>query len=229
MQRLKRQRDFAAAAEVDSRLALLHQNLFLEANPVPVKWALAKMGLIAPGIRLPLVELDVAPRLFLEERHDDPRAGAAAALESPRDAWVRRAAPPHARHAPAPSSALGCAAPLSPPCNVATSNPAPSNIHVTAHTDTRTDLSGLGRSPGSALACSASPDSTGPCSLGTGLRPATRDRIPANTAPGTRRAPGRRTEKSRRVATRARRPRAGPPLSPTTRRISWWRACCRRA
>ena len=51
--------DFAAAAEVDSRLALLHQNLFLEANPVPVKWALAKMGLIASGIRLPLVELDV--------------------------------------------------------------------------------------------------------------------------------------------------------------------------
>ena len=51
--------DFAAAAEVDSRLALLPQNLFLEANPVPVKWALAKMGLIAPGIRLPLVELDV--------------------------------------------------------------------------------------------------------------------------------------------------------------------------
>ncbi|MCH2325235.1 MAG: dihydrodipicolinate synthase family protein, partial [Pseudomonadales bacterium] len=51
--------DFAAAAEVDSRLALLHQNLFLEANPIPVKWALAKMGLIAPGIRLPLVELDV--------------------------------------------------------------------------------------------------------------------------------------------------------------------------
>jgi len=51
--------DFVAAAEIDSKLALLHQNLFLEANPIPVKWALAKMGLIEPGIRLPLVELDV--------------------------------------------------------------------------------------------------------------------------------------------------------------------------
>jgi len=51
--------DFVAAAEIDSKLALLHQNLFLESNPIPVKWALAKMGLIEPGIRLPLVELDV--------------------------------------------------------------------------------------------------------------------------------------------------------------------------
>ncbi|NKB31913.1 MAG: 4-hydroxy-tetrahydrodipicolinate synthase [Pseudomonadales bacterium] len=51
--------DFAVAAAVDSKLAALHENLFLEANPIPVKWALAKMGLIEPGIRLPLVELDV--------------------------------------------------------------------------------------------------------------------------------------------------------------------------
>ena len=50
--------DFAAAAEVDRKLAGLHANLFIEANPVPVKWALAKMGLIESGIRLPLVELD---------------------------------------------------------------------------------------------------------------------------------------------------------------------------
>ncbi len=52
--------DFGAAAEVDSKLAALHENLFLEANPVPVKWALAKMGLIEQGIRLPLVELDAS-------------------------------------------------------------------------------------------------------------------------------------------------------------------------
>ena len=32
----------------------LHQNLFLEANPIPVKWALLEMGLISAGIRLPL-------------------------------------------------------------------------------------------------------------------------------------------------------------------------------
>jgi 4-hydroxy-tetrahydrodipicolinate synthase len=35
----------------------LHTNLFLEANPIPVKWALKTMGLIKEGIRLPLVQL----------------------------------------------------------------------------------------------------------------------------------------------------------------------------
>jgi dihydrodipicolinate synthase/N-acetylneuraminate lyase len=31
--------------------------MFLEANPIPVKWALAEMGIINPGIRLPMTEL----------------------------------------------------------------------------------------------------------------------------------------------------------------------------
>lgn len=46
------------ARAVDSKLELLHQDLFIEANPVPVKWALQAMGRIGGGIRLPLVELD---------------------------------------------------------------------------------------------------------------------------------------------------------------------------
>ena len=50
--------DSQRAREIDERLGLLHRNLFLEANPGPVKWALWKMGLIQKGIRLPLVELD---------------------------------------------------------------------------------------------------------------------------------------------------------------------------
>ena len=50
--------DSQRAKEIDERLGLLHHNLFLEANPSPVKWALWKMGLIEKGIRLPLVELD---------------------------------------------------------------------------------------------------------------------------------------------------------------------------
>ena len=50
--------DSQRAREIDERLGLLHHNLFLEANPSPVKWALWKMGLIEKGIRLPLVELD---------------------------------------------------------------------------------------------------------------------------------------------------------------------------
>jgi len=49
--------DIAGAAEVDRKLAALHSTLFREANPIPVKWALVKMGLIESGIRLPLVEL----------------------------------------------------------------------------------------------------------------------------------------------------------------------------
>ena len=40
-------------------LAGLHRDLFLEGNPIPVKWALQQMGLIGPGIRLPLTELSV--------------------------------------------------------------------------------------------------------------------------------------------------------------------------
>jgi len=50
--------DSQRAREIDERLGLLHRNLFLEANPSPVKWALWRMGLIKKGIRLPLVELD---------------------------------------------------------------------------------------------------------------------------------------------------------------------------
>lgn len=45
------------AARIDSSLAGLHRDLFLEANPIPVKWALHRMGLIESGIRLPLTWL----------------------------------------------------------------------------------------------------------------------------------------------------------------------------
>ncbi|HOP16353.1 MAG TPA: 4-hydroxy-tetrahydrodipicolinate synthase [Gammaproteobacteria bacterium] len=46
--------DSARAQQLDAPLAGLHRDLFLEANPIPVKWALAEMGLIERGIRLPL-------------------------------------------------------------------------------------------------------------------------------------------------------------------------------
>jgi 4-hydroxy-tetrahydrodipicolinate synthase len=49
--------DVAGAADVDRGLASLHQRLFLEANPIPVKWALEQMGRIGAGIRLPLTPL----------------------------------------------------------------------------------------------------------------------------------------------------------------------------
>ncbi len=45
------------AEALDARLQPLHRNLFLESNPIPVKWALAEMGRIEKGIRLPLTWL----------------------------------------------------------------------------------------------------------------------------------------------------------------------------
>ncbi len=49
--------DHALAASIDARLAGLHQALFLEANPIPVKWALERMGLVRGALRLPLTPL----------------------------------------------------------------------------------------------------------------------------------------------------------------------------
>ena len=54
--------DTAEAARIDARLAALHQALFVEANPIPVKWALAELGRIPGGIRLPLTELTAGQR-----------------------------------------------------------------------------------------------------------------------------------------------------------------------
>jgi 4-hydroxy-tetrahydrodipicolinate synthase len=52
--------DKDGAGELDERLAGLHTALFVEPNPVPAKWALWRLGLIGPGIRLPLVALSEA-------------------------------------------------------------------------------------------------------------------------------------------------------------------------
>lgn len=46
------------AIAINNRLAALHIKLFIEANPIPVKWALQQMGKISEGIRLPLLWLD---------------------------------------------------------------------------------------------------------------------------------------------------------------------------
>ena len=48
------------ALELDAKLQPLHKHLFVEPNPIPVKWALQQMKKIGPGIRLPLVPLDPA-------------------------------------------------------------------------------------------------------------------------------------------------------------------------
>jgi 4-hydroxy-tetrahydrodipicolinate synthase len=54
--------DLAQAREINFKLLGLHQRLFVEANPIPVKWAVEQMGLIGDGIRLPLTTLSPANR-----------------------------------------------------------------------------------------------------------------------------------------------------------------------
>ena len=54
------------ARQANKALTNLHQNLFIESNPIPVKWALHKMGLCSKGIRLPLLELSSEFRPVIE-------------------------------------------------------------------------------------------------------------------------------------------------------------------
>jgi 4-hydroxy-tetrahydrodipicolinate synthase len=64
--------DRASAERIDAGLQPLHAALFLESNPIPVKWAVQQMGMIGPGIRLPLTPL--APQY-----HEELRAAMSAA------------------------------------------------------------------------------------------------------------------------------------------------------
>ena len=59
--------DKAAAVAIDARLQGLHKDLSIEANPTPVKWAVERMGLIAEGIRLPLLPLTEANQAPVEQ------------------------------------------------------------------------------------------------------------------------------------------------------------------
>lgn len=60
---LMKEGKYEEAAEIDKHLTLLHKNLFIEANPIPVKWAVQQMGLIEDGrLRLPLTELSEQAR-----------------------------------------------------------------------------------------------------------------------------------------------------------------------
>jgi 4-hydroxy-tetrahydrodipicolinate synthase len=58
--------DALLAAELDACLADLHRDLFIESNPIPVKWALERLGLIPGGIRLPLTPLSAAAQPVVE-------------------------------------------------------------------------------------------------------------------------------------------------------------------
>ena len=58
--------EWEAAAEIDARLSELNDLLFIEANPIPVKWVMAQRGMIEEGIRLPLTPLSEPCRGDLE-------------------------------------------------------------------------------------------------------------------------------------------------------------------
>ena len=53
-------RDMHTAMAIDATLQALHRDLFIEASPIPVKWAVAQLGLIGATLRLPLVDLTPA-------------------------------------------------------------------------------------------------------------------------------------------------------------------------
>jgi len=59
--------EFDRARALDETLQSLNDALFVESNPIPVKWALHQMGLISPKLRLPLTE-------FAQQYHDQMRA-----------------------------------------------------------------------------------------------------------------------------------------------------------
>jgi 4-hydroxy-tetrahydrodipicolinate synthase len=57
--------DAGLARSLDAKINLLHRDLFVESNPIPVKWALHQMGMIDSGIRLPLTPLSPAAQQIL--------------------------------------------------------------------------------------------------------------------------------------------------------------------
>ena len=67
--------DADGAGRIDDSLQPLHKALFLESNPIPAKWAVSQLGLVGPGIRLPLTPLS-------EKFHDQVRLAMQTASEA---------------------------------------------------------------------------------------------------------------------------------------------------
>lgn len=72
MFKLARNGQLEAAREIDARLMPLHKHLFIESNPIPVKWAAHQLGLIKHGtLRLPLTELSESAQPVVAEALKD--------------------------------------------------------------------------------------------------------------------------------------------------------------
>ncbi len=59
--------DVKTAMAIQMRLMPVHKQLFVEANPIPVKWAMARMGLCGPALRLPMTPLTAANQPAVEQ------------------------------------------------------------------------------------------------------------------------------------------------------------------
>ena len=55
------------AMEIQFKLMPLHKSLFVEANPIPVKWAAARMGLSGPALRLPMTPMSPQYEAVVED------------------------------------------------------------------------------------------------------------------------------------------------------------------
>jgi 4-hydroxy-tetrahydrodipicolinate synthase len=73
--------DLTAARAANNKLLGLHLHLFIEANPIPVKWALAQMGLIGSSLRLPLTPLSAQYHQIVREAMRQAGIHAAARLD----------------------------------------------------------------------------------------------------------------------------------------------------
>jgi len=58
--------DVKAAMAIQFKLLHLHKQMGIEANPIPVKWAMMRMGLCGPTMRLPMTELTAASQPSVE-------------------------------------------------------------------------------------------------------------------------------------------------------------------
>jgi 4-hydroxy-tetrahydrodipicolinate synthase len=58
--------DVQEAMRIQFKLLPVHKNLFVEANPIPVKWAMQRMGLCGPTLRLPMTELSASQQPVVE-------------------------------------------------------------------------------------------------------------------------------------------------------------------
>ena len=62
-----RRQDEMDAREADAQMQALHESLFIEANPIPVKWAMARLGWLEANYRLPLVPPELASQKTIEQ------------------------------------------------------------------------------------------------------------------------------------------------------------------